>query len=355
MNSGVVALLLFTCIGLGASASSPVSGPGEWCLVALGDTLPGVVYEEGIAKGMNPLRNLSAFMAQADVAVANLEGPLTTRGTRLGGKKFTFRSPPARAEMLRQAGLSVVGLANNHILDYGPVGLSDTISALDSAGIQWCGAGDNLAMARKPAIKLVRGTRVAFLSYNRTFPSQFWARDRRPGTAFADARFLKEDVANARSLADRVIVMVHWGREKSYELRDYQVEVAQAAADAGADLVIGTHPHIPQGIQVIGRTVIAYSIGDGVFGGSPRRNVASVILRATFGPDGLRTAEFLPLETSNEKTSFAPKFQEGKSAGKTLDLVRELSGNLGTKLASAISPEGIPSLRLDVRRETPAR
>jgi len=353
MILAVVACLMFLSGAPSAGTVEPT--PGGWTLVALGDTLPGVVYEDGFGRGMNPFRNLSAFLLGADVAVANLEGPLTGRGTRQGGKKFTFRSPTSRAEILRQAGISVVGLANNHILDYGPVGLSDTTAALDAAGIQWCGAGDNLAVARKPVIKVIRGIRVAFLSYNRTFPSKFWAGLRRPGTAYAEARYVKEDIALARTMADRVIVLVHWGREKSYDLRDYQVEVARAAAEAGADLVIGTHPHIPQGVQVIGRTVVAYSIGDGVFGGSPRRNVASVILRATFGPDGLRTLEILPLETSNEKTAYAPKFQEAGAAGKTLDLVRDLSAELGTKLSSAVSPEGMPSLRLEFSRTTGAR
>jgi len=353
MKSAVFAGLVFLRGACIAGASVPV--PGEWSLVALGDCLPGVAYEEGLKKGMNPFRNLSAFLLAADASAANLEGPLTNRGTRLGGKKFTFRSSPARADMLRQAGISVVGLANNHILDYGPVGLSDTILALDSAGIQWCGAGENLAQARKPAIKVIRGTRVAFLSYNRTFPSKFWAGDRKPGTAFADVRFVKEDVAAARTVADRVIVMVHWGREKSYDLREYQVEVARAAAEAGADLVIGTHPHIPQGVQIIGKTVVAFSIGDGVFGGSQRRNVASVILRASFGPEGLRNVEFLPLETSNEKTAYAPKFQEGEQARKTLNLVRNLSENLGTNMVSAVSPEGLPSLRLDIKPPIPVK
>jgi len=337
-------LLMYASLGAGASETAP----GEWTLVALGDCLPGVVYEEDLARGMNPMRNLSSFLQKADVAVANLEGPLTARGTRQGGKKFTFRSSPARAQLLRQSGLSVVGLANNHILDYGEVGLTDTLAALDSAGILWCGAGAGLAVARRPAIREIRGTRVAFLSYNRTFPSKFWASERRAGTAFADARFVKEDVASARRVADRVVVLVHWGREKSYDLRDYQVEVARAAADAGADLVIGTHPHIPQGVQVIGRTVVAYSIGDGVFGGSPRRNVASIVLRVLFGPEGLRTVEFLPLETSNEKTSGAPKFQEGEQARKTLDLVKDLSARLGTKMALAVSADGRQILRLDL-------
>jgi poly-gamma-glutamate synthesis protein (capsule biosynthesis protein) len=346
MNLLAVACLMFS-FGT-ASAAAPEPAPDGWSLAVIGDTLPGGVYEEVIGRGLNPFRNLSAFLAGADVAVANLEGPLTARGTRLAGKQFTFRSAPGRAQMLRQAGISVVGLSNNHILDYGPVGLSDTTRALDAAGIQWCGAGDNLAQARKPAIREVRGTRVAFLSYNRTFPSKFWAEYRRPGTAFADAKFIREDVAAARAVAGRVVVLVHWGREKSYELREYQVEVARAAAEAGADLVVGTHPHIPQGVQVIGRTVVVYSIGDGVFGGSRTRNVASVVLRARFGAEGLRSVEFIPLETSNVKSLFAPKFQEGERARKTLDLVRDLSGELGTKLASAVSEEGLPTLRLEL-------
>ena len=343
-------LLAFALIlGAGSAVSGDLGpGSGEWSLVALGDCMPGLVYEDELAKGLNPFRNIAPFIKGADVAVANLEGPLTSRGTRVRGKQFIFRCDPARAAMLRESGIGVVGLANNHILDYGPVGLSDTIGALSGAGVSWCGAGDNLESARRPAFKVVRGVRVAFLSYNRTLPASYWAGLRRPGTAFADPAYIREDVAKARAGNDRVIILVHWGREKSYSLRDYQRVVSRAASEAGADLVIGTHPHIPQGVEVIGRTVVVHSIGDGVFGGSPRRNVASLVLRATFGEQGLRRVELFPFETSNEGTGNAPKIQEGESARKTLELVKGLSEELGTRLSNAVSPEGFPSLTLEM-------
>jgi len=318
--------------------------------------MPGGVYEDNLEKGLSPFRNIGAFLKTADLAVANLEGPLSSRGTRLQGKKFTFRVPPSRVSLFKEAGIGVLALANNHILDFGPTALADTLYALDSGGLLHCGAGLDLAAARRPAVAEVKGVRIAFLAYSRTFPSKFWAGKRRPGTAFADTAWVRADVLEAKQSADAVVVLFHWGQEKSHELRDYQRVLAKIAAEAGAVLVVGSHPHIPQGVEKIGGCVVAYSIGDGVFGGAPKRSEGSLVLRASFGREGLREAEFFPLETSNVATDFAPRLQMGAAARKTLDLVKALSADLRTTLAPVVSPEGYPCLRLDMTvSSTPAR
>lgn len=333
------------CVVPGWTGAAGTSA-GQFSLVAIGDVLPGVAYDDRIRAGEDPFRNLQPVLSAADLAVANLETPLSNRGTRRRGKKFTFRVPPERGRYLAAAGLDVLGLANNHTLDYGPLALQDTTDALDRFGLLWCGAGRHLPEARLPAVALVKGRQVAVLAYNRTYPLAFWANSRRPGTAYADVKLVREDVARAKRANDVVIVLVHWGRERTDRLRPYQRPVARAAIEAGASLVIGSHPHVVQGVERIGRGVAVYSVGDGVFGGAHRRKTDSVLLRAMFGVRGLSELELFSLQTSNVDTGYAPRIRTGEAAQRTLGHVMELAAALGTTLQPGVSREGMPCIKL---------
>ena len=141
-----------------------------------------VMQEQGYDYAFDKMR---PWLQKADIAFGNLEGPLTERGEPAPDKKYLFRSPPAKvAEALKAAGFDVVSLANNHSLDYGSVGLADTIAALDKVGVHHVGAGENLAVARQAAILHRNGLKVAFLAYSLTFPEEFWATANRAGTVF---------------------------------------------------------------------------------------------------------------------------------------------------------------------------
>lgn len=335
-------------------------------LAAIGDVMLSHRFDGPIRDGVQPFRDLAPVLRGADLAIANLEGPITNRGTRVRPKTFTFRVPPARTAMLVDAGLDVLALANNHSMDFGPVGLRDTIAALRGAGLAWCGAGETIADARRPAIVEVRGTRVAVLSYNWTLPTSFNAVDGRPprasrperkgdrgrptraGNAEGHPEWMAGDIAKARETCPVVIVMIHWGQEKSHALRAYQRPHARRALEAGAALVIGHHPHVAQGIERIGNGVACYSIGDGVFGGSDHRSADSLVLRAGFGPAGLAHVEVLALHTNLRAIGFVPRIRAGSDARPTLDLVRSLSAELGTTLAESTTAEGWPALRLDL-------
>ena len=317
-------------------------------VVVIGDVMLGWHYDPQYRAGADPFRNLAPVLRAADLAIANLEAPLTGRGRAVKGKRFTFRVPVERARWLAQAGLRVVGLANNHIMDFGPIGLADTTAALRGAGVAWCGAGDNETDARRPAILEVNGLRVAVLAYNWTWPAGYQATAKRPGTAAAHPAWVAEDVRRARASGATVIVLYHWGQEKSHELRDYQREFSRGAVAAGATLVIGTHPHVAQGVERIGQAVIAHSIGDAVFGGARRRSEDSLVLRATIGAGGLERVEFLALETSNEDTDYAPRIRAGADARPLLGQVRALSEKLGCALDDGTTDEGWPCLALSV-------
>src|SRR5574341_1727592 len=185
-----------------------------------------------------PFANVATALHAADISVGNLEAPITRDGVEFTGKKFRFKMNPRVAGALKEAGFSVVTLANNHSMDFGAGGLRETLRYLDRAGLLHCGAGENLAAARKPALITAGKKTIAFLAYSLTLPTDFYA-GRGPGTAPGYRAYYAKDIAGAKSIADHVVVSFHWGAEKSTRPKRYQISAAHQAIDAGADVVIG--------------------------------------------------------------------------------------------------------------------
>jgi len=241
----------------------PVAKATEFRIAAVGDIMLGGSAAPEMQKyGYDyPFELTAPLLKQAQIVFGNLEGPLTADGESTTAKQYLFRSPPDKvAPALARAGFNIVSLANNHSLDYGAQGLDDTRAALDKVGIRSIGAGRNLAEARAPVYMQVDDARVAFLAYSLTFPEEFWATPDKPGTAFGHEHFVRADIAAARAQADIVIVSFHWGQEGKTDLRDYQINLAHAAIDAGAAAVLGHHPHILQGVEHYKDGMILYSL-----------------------------------------------------------------------------------------------
>jgi poly-gamma-glutamate synthesis protein (capsule biosynthesis protein) len=294
------------------------------------------------------LERLAPIVRGADLAFANLEGPLTQRGKSVEGKTYTFRTPPSRVAMLQKAGFDGFSLANNHIMDFGAVGLEETLAALDGAKICHAGAGANLAAARTPAWFEVQGLPVAFLAYNMTYPHSYWAGPATPGTAIADRDQIVADVKAARARGAQVIVMLHWGDELSDDPRLDQRSLASALAEAGACLVVGAHPHVSQGVQRFRGAIAVYSVGDAVFGGHPLLAKDSLVVRARLNAQGLEHIELLSLRVNRRDTHSRPTIRTDAEAKPRLARVIELSRELGTKLTRTQTAEGWPALTLDL-------
>jgi poly-gamma-glutamate capsule biosynthesis protein CapA/YwtB (metallophosphatase superfamily) len=262
----------------------------------------------------------------AGLVFGNLEGPLTDRGTPQQDKTFVFRSPAEPvAKALRGAGFTVVSLANNHTMDYGPAGLEQTLEVLDRHDIAHAGAGLNSAQARAPAIIQVGDQRVVVLAYSLTYPENFWASWREPGTAFGHEVHVREDVENARKLGDIVLVSFHWGRESQTTLRDYQIQLGHAAIDAGAAAVIGHHPHILQSVEQYKGGVILYSLGNFAFGSRSRKSVVSAIAELEFDAGTLRRVRMLPLNVDNLEVQYQPRPLSGGQGDAVIAHIIELS------------------------------
>ena len=214
-----------------------------------------------------PYVHALSYLTDADLTAGNLENPITRRGTPAEDKQYVFQGAPESLPSLREAGFDVVGLANNHTLDMGVVGLMDTMEHLDEAGIPHVGGGANDTEAFTPVILESRGIKVAYLSLSRVVPVTDWKADRnRAGVAetYDPTRALAA-IKSANEQADLVMVMVHWGKERVDHPLDYQRDMARQYIDAGADLVIGSHPHVLQGFEQYNGKWIAYSLGNFIF------------------------------------------------------------------------------------------
>ena len=306
-------------------------------VIAVGDMmLDGTARPVLQANGYDyPFTDVRRLFDGAHIVFGNLEGPLTTRGTPEQDKTYVFRSPPDKVgQALRNAGFTVVSLANNHTLDYGAEGLVQTIEALDAVGIAHVGAGPNLKDARKPVILETVGARVALLAYSLTLPEHFYAEANKPGTAFGHEAHVRTDVAAARAQADIVLVSFHWGQEGKTSLREYQTRLGHAAIDAGAVAVIGHHPHILQGIEHYKDGVILYSLGNFTFGSYSKQAQVSAVAELTFDGWRLATLRLYPINVNNFEVEFQPKPLAGANAARVVEELRALSAALNTEIVN---------------------
>jgi poly-gamma-glutamate synthesis protein (capsule biosynthesis protein) len=256
------AAVLATCLlGGAAHAQQPVTVlmVGDVMLArAVGKT----IRDSGDAR--QPFRGLENTLQGADILVGNLEGPISGRG-HAKDKEIVFCAQPQVVDGLRLAGFDVLNLANNHGLDFGPEALDDTLALLQGSGITPVGAGTDFEEAHTARILTVRGTRVGFLGYtNLIAEKQIWRRSR-PCMAHLTPSIMVADIRRARPLVDVLIVTVHWGNEYEYRPTDEQRSLGRMAVAAGADAVVGHHPHVPQPLERYRHGVIAYSLGNFVF------------------------------------------------------------------------------------------
>ncbi|MCI2050071.1 MAG: CapA family protein [Lachnospiraceae bacterium] len=212
-------------------------------------------------------------MRYSDVFMVNNEFPYSRAGSPLDNKKYTFRADPSSAAYLQGMGVDIVSLANNHSFDYGQQALLDTLDTLDAMGMPHTGAGHNSAEAEQPVYFYAGGLRIAVVNatqIERTpSPPTRGADAAAPGVfrCFTDAENeeLLRVIRNAKTAADYVIVYIHWGTEKQTQPDWYQTSRVQGIVDAGADLIVGDHPHCLEPLAYVGNTPVIYSLGNFLF------------------------------------------------------------------------------------------
>lgn len=210
---------------------------------------------------------LDGMFKKDDLTVVNLETPITTGGVGAADKQFVFKGAPEALDALKSAGVDAVNLANNHTLDQGEQGLLDTLNHLNSRGIPYVGAGKNSKEAYTAQYFERNGIKIALLGFTRVIPRSDWAAGAaKPGLASVyDNTEAIKTIAAVKKKADIVVVVVHWGKERVEQYDSTQQTLGRSFIDAGADLVIGGHPHVLQGIEPYQGKWIAYSTGNFIF------------------------------------------------------------------------------------------
>jgi poly-gamma-glutamate synthesis protein (capsule biosynthesis protein) len=296
-------------------------------LMAVGDVMLGRSLGERILSqgAAFPFAGVAATLSDADLLVANLECVISERGEPQP-KAYTFRAPLAAADSLAMIGVDVVGLANNHALDFGYEALADTLQLLAARQIAGVGAGHNAGAARAPVVVERNGLRVAFLAYvdvpvetRSGFDTRTWiAGEDTPGLAWAIVEDITADVQAARAQADAVVVLMHFGYEGRTEVTAAQRRQARAAVDAGAALVIGSHPHVLQRVEHYNGGLIAYSLGNFAFDGFTLPENHSAILTVTLTPAGVGEHNWVPVVVEGG----APRLATAEEAATILALVQ---------------------------------
>jgi len=249
------------CLLAGLTRAEPVT------LIFAGDIMLADGPGRTIAAGGDPLAPFADILAQADVRIGNLECPVATVGQPHASKIATFRAEPQTLSVLRGR-FDAVSLANNHSGDYGHAAFVETMGHLTNAGIAHFGGGHDLAEAHRPLWIEKRGLKIAVLGYNEFKPRAFEAGADWPGVAWSEDDQVIADIRAARAAgADLVIPFMHWGWEKETRPSERQKTLARRMIDAGAALVVGSHPHVTQGAEIHKGKPIVYSLGNFVFDG----------------------------------------------------------------------------------------
>ncbi len=314
-----------------AGAAASASRSATLTVAAVGDMIfdrrvKSLVQSSG---GTAPLAEVASHLASADIAVGNLESPLSSRGTEKTEKDVRFRGDPRGVEGLAASGFDFLSLANNHVLDWGPVALADTVSLLESKGIGHAGAGSNRTAAWTPAVVERGDASVAFLSFSHILPPGFVATARSAGLAQGRNNMdaVVAAIREAKAKNDYVLVSFHWGVEYADDCNGDQVRDAHRAIDAGADMVLSHHPHVIQAVELYKGKLIAYSLGDFVFDHYSRKTGEAFILDAELGPHGTGAIRVTPVYLdSNGK----PEFVKGAAARSILDRLKLISVKRGT-------------------------
>lgn len=284
--------------------------------------MAGVAQKGGdIENGIAP--DLIREMKSADIMMLNNEFPYSDRGEPLEDKQFTFRARPSAVSYLNDLGVDIVALANNHAYDYGETAFLDTMSTLEEAGVVYVGAGHNLQEARRPVCYIINNMKIAIVSATQIErldnPDTKGATESSAGVFRCwNGNNLLETVREAAKDNDFVIVYLHWGTENVTEIDWTQEKQAAEVAEAGADLIVGAHPHCLQQISVVNGVPVAYSLGNFWFNS---KTLDTGMIKVTLNENGLQSYQFIPCLQSGSKTTML----QGEEKQRVIDFMQSIS------------------------------
>lgn len=279
-------------------------------------------------------------MKMADICMVNNEFPYSDRGTPIEGKAFAFRSKPENVRLLKEMGVDVVSLANNHAYDHGEAAFLDTLETLEGAGVDYVGAGRDLKEASEAVFYEIQGVKIAILAATQIerldMPDTKGATENSAGVLRCfnekELEHFLDMVSRTKEECDVLIVYIHWGTENTEETDWAQPYQAELISKAGADIIIGAHPHCLQGIDCINGVPVIYSLGNYWFNS---KTVDTALLEVVAGREGLKTVRVIPARQQDCSTSMlydgekkaVLDYLQGLSPGVSLDAEGFLTWN----------------------------
>lgn len=280
------------------------------------------------------------LMNSMDIMWINNEFCYSDRGTPMPGKAWTFRSKPENVSILKDLGVDIVGLANNHIFDYGKDAFMDTLTTLKKSGIPYVGAGKDMAEASSPVYLEAGGLRIAYVAASRAekYILTPEAGENTPGVlrCYDTARFV-QSIKEARANADYVIALPHWGTERSTVLEKAQTSSGHEYIDAGADIVIGAHPHCLQGMKYYKGHPIIYSLGNFWFDEFPEDTMLLEVSLTGSKGSPLTTAVKVHPGTQTDLTTTLASSPAARS--KILTRLEQISVNVSITEDGTVTPK----------------
>ena len=264
---------------------------------------------------------------EADVFLLNHEYCISDRGEPLEGKYYTFRADPKRMKLIEELGTDMVSLANNHVYDFGADAFSDTMELLLQSGIPYVGGGHDIEEAKQPVYFVANGVKIGFVAASRAEKTRYTPQaeeDAPGGLLMYESEEFAEVIEKASLACDYLIAYVHWGTEDSNQFEDYQHDQAEVLLDSGADMIIGSHPHVLQGIEFIKGKPVIYSMGDFWFNGETKY---TGLLDIKVTGEGLSGISFVPCRQTEYTTRYLAEKEEQREL---YDYLEELS--VGVKI-----------------------
>lgn len=241
-------------------------------------------------------------MTDTDIMVINSEFTISDRGEKMPNKYYTFRASPKRIPIYNEMGADLLTLANNHVYDFGKDAFYDMLDSLNEYKMPYIGAGKNIDEAKKPYYFVLNGYKIAFINATRAekyiLTPEATEND---GGVFRcyDPEPLKELISEVKKGSDYVITLIHWGKEDSHELEQVQIDTSKIYIDAGADVIVGTHAHVLQGIDYYNHKPIIYNLGDFIFNDETKD---TGIFQIKVNDNGNMDYYFIPAKEENEYT-----------------------------------------------------
>lgn len=243
-------------------------------------------------------QNIADTLKQADILFGNLEGPISERGRRIGSK-YSFRFKPEIAEILKDYGFDVVSVTNNHAGDWGLEAFVDTLSYLEKNNILAAGGGEDDKEAYSPRSLKIKNMLFSFLAFSDLGPRQLEATSSQAGIAWADEEKIKSAVKSAKNKGAFVVVSFHFGEEYQPDPSQRQRLLAELAVEAGADLIVGHHPHVLQPLAAYKDGLIIYSLGNFIFDQYfSEETMSSAIFKVVVQDGRIVDHELIPIELS---------------------------------------------------------